>query len=113
MAKARKPFRNLIARRELSIEGSRSKVRVEIGRPFADDRCHTCPLQIRFGRKIIRHDIHGIDAFQTLELALKMIPTYLRHSEGLPLGRMYAFEKGDDMGFPEPNWPVYPGDKDL
>jgi len=46
-------------------------------------------------------DSHGEDAFQSLQLALKIIPTFLRHTERLPLGRMYLYEKGDDMGFPE------------
>jgi hypothetical protein len=101
MAKAKRPFRNLMARRVLAVEGSRAKVKVDIGKPFGDDRCHTCPIRLTYGRKVLRHDIHGVDAFQSLDLALKMIPTYLRHSKALPLGRMYAFEKGDDMGFPE------------
>jgi hypothetical protein len=99
--KAKRPFKNAIAKRDLAIDGSRSKVSVEIGKPFVGDRCYTCPIRIKFGRRILHHEIHGVDAFQSLELALKIIPTYLRHSEGLPLGRMYAFEKGDDMGFPE------------
>ncbi len=101
MAKAKRPFKNLVARRYLAVEGSRAKVSVEIGRPFADDRCHTCQVRITFGRNVIHQEIHGVDAFQSLELALKMIPTYLRYTTKLPLGRMYAFEKGDDMGFPE------------
>jgi hypothetical protein len=101
MAKAKRPFRNLMARRELIVERSRNKVSIEIGRPFADDHCYTCPIKICYGKKSIHREIHGVDAFQSLELALKMIPVYLRHSDELPLGRMYAFEKGDDMGFPE------------
>ena len=111
MAKAKRPFKNLIARRDLAVDGSRSKVSVEIGRPFEDDRCFTCQIRMTSGKKVIQREIHGVDAFQSLELALKMIPTFLRHTEQLPLGRMYAFEKGDDMGFPETNWPKYPGDE--
>jgi hypothetical protein len=101
MAKAKRPFRNLIARRILAVERSRNKVNVEIGKPFKDDRCYTCPIRMTFGKKIFQYEIHGEDAFQSLELALKIIPTFLRHTAGLPLGRMYAFKKGDDMGFPE------------
>jgi hypothetical protein len=101
MAKVKRPFRNMTACRELAVERSRSKVRVEIGKPFADDRCYTCQIRITYGRKMVHQEIHGVDAFQSLELALKMIPTYLRHSRELPLGRMYAFKKGDDMGFHE------------
>jgi hypothetical protein len=111
MAKAKRPFKNLVARRELTVERSRGKVSVEIGKPYADDRCHTCQVRISYGKKTVHQEIHGVDAFQSLELALKMIPTFLRHSDELPLGRMYAFEKGDDMGFPETNWPKYPGDE--
>ena len=101
MTKGKRPFKNVMARRDLSVEGSRSKVRVEIGKPFVGDRCYTCSYRIAFGRKIVHREIHGVDEFQALELALKMIPTDLRHSESLPLGRMYAFAKGDDMGFLE------------
>ena len=101
MAKAKRPFKNLVALRELTVERSKGKVSVEIGKPYADDGCHTCQVRISYGGKIVHQEIHGVDAFQSLELALKLIPTFLRHSDELPLGRMYAFEKGDDMGFPE------------
>ena len=101
MAKAKRPFKNIVARRDLAVEGSRAKVSVEIGRPFMGDRCYTCQVRIKFGRTVVLREIHGVDAFQSLELTLKMIPTFLRFTTKLPLGRMYAFEKGDDMGFPE------------
>jgi hypothetical protein len=101
MAKAKRPFSNLIARRRLAVEGSRSKVAVELGKPFKDEGCYTCQIRLKFGKLSIDREIHGVDAFQSLELALKIIPTFLRHEKRLPLGRMYAFEKGDDMGFPE------------
>lgn len=111
MAKATRPFKNLVARRELTVERSSKKVSVEIGKPYAGDRCYTCQVRISYGKKTVHQEIHGVDAFQSLELAQKMIPIFLRHSDELPLGRMYAFEKGDDMGFPETNWAKYPGDK--
>jgi hypothetical protein len=101
MAKATRPFKGLVARRELTVERSRNKVIVEIGKPYLGDRCYTCQIRMSHGRRIVHQEIHGIDAFQSLELALKLIPTYLRHSDELPLGRMYAFKQGDDMGFPE------------
>jgi len=102
MAKAARPFKNVVARRELTVERSRKKVSVEIGRPFKDDRCYTCQIRITFGEKVLmQFESHGEDAFQSLELALKIIPTFLRHVDKLPLGRMYLYDKGDDMGFPE------------
>jgi hypothetical protein len=101
MAKAKRPFSNPIARRHLAVEGSRNKVTVELGKPFKGDRCYTCQIRLKFGKRSIDREIYGEDAFQSLELALKIIPTFLRHENKLPLGRMYAFEKGDDMGFPE------------
>jgi hypothetical protein len=110
MAKAKRPFKNLVARRELTVERSSKKVSVEIGRPFKDDRCYTCQVRISYGKKTVHQEIHGVDTFQSLELAQTMIPVFLRHSDELPLGRMYWLEPGDDMGFPEPNWPKYPGD---
>ncbi len=110
MSKAKRPFKNLVARRELAVEGSKEKVSVEIGKPYADDGCFTCQVRISYGKKIVLREIGGVDAFQSLELAQKLIPIFLRHSVQLPLGRMYAFQKGDDMGFPETNWAKYPGD---
>jgi len=102
MARAARPFKNAVVRRDLTVERSRNKVSVEIGKPFKDDRCYTCQIRITFGKKVVMlFESHGEDAFQSLQLALKIIPTYLRHIEGLPLGRMYLYEKGDDMGFPE------------
>ena len=101
MAKAKQPFGRPVATRDLFVEKSRKKVRVEVGKPFQGDRCYTCQFRITFGKTQIQQAIHGVDEFQSLELALKMIPTYPRHVGRLPRGRMYAFEKGDDMGFPE------------
>ena len=50
-------------------------------------------------------NIHGIDTFQALQLALNTLPIELRHNKKLPIGQMYQFELGDDMGFPERKLP--------
>ncbi len=99
--KTRRAFGAAIAQRDLAVTGSRAKVKVEIGKPFKGDRCFTCPIRISAGKKVVHRQIHGVDTFQALELGLKMIGTLLRHADGLPVGRMYAYEQGDDMGFPE------------
>jgi len=93
---------DVIASRELAIEGQTDKVVVQLGRPyFADTGEAVCPFRFIYRNLVGGNDSYGVDAFQALELALKIVPTYLRTESYLPLGRMFAFDPGDDMGFPE------------
>jgi len=93
---------DLIASRELTIEGQSEKVIVQLGRPYyVSDREAVCPYRFLYGDVVGGNDAHGVDPFQALELAMKILPTYLRTESYLPLGKMYLWESGDDMGFPE------------
>jgi hypothetical protein len=111
MAKASISPQDLFVVRTLSIAGSAEKVRVEVALPkYVSENEAVCAYRFICGDEIYGHDIHGLDAFQALYLALKLLPTSLRHDGTLPLGKMYWLEEGDDMGFPETEWPKYPGD---
>ena len=93
---------DLIATRELYVEGQAEKVVVQLGRPrYVGDKEATCPFRFVYGDVVGGADIYGIDTFQALELALRILPTYLRTEKYLPLGKMYAWHIGDDMGFQE------------
>jgi Domain of unknown function (DUF6968) len=93
---------DLIAIRELSVEGQEEKVVVQLGRPHVvNDGEAICPYRILYRDTVCGIDAHGVDTFQAMELALKMLPTDLRTAKCLPLGKMFAFDPGDDMGFPE------------
>jgi hypothetical protein len=100
MSKSRRPFRS-IATRLLSIQGSRAKIKVEIGRPYPVKNDYGCDFKISYRGKIVKHAVYGADAFQSLQLALRLLPTCLRHGVPWPVKKTYLHELGDDMGFPE------------
>jgi hypothetical protein len=93
---------DVIASRELNVVGSEEKVLVEIGRPKKRDMDAQCSYRIRYREHVFGIDVSGIDEFQALQLAMKTLPVELRHRTVLPVGKIYQFEPGDDMGFPEP-----------
>jgi hypothetical protein len=98
----------VIASRELHVVGSEDKVLVEIGKPRKADVDAQCPYRIHYRDHIFGMDIFGIDEFQALQLAMKHLPIDLRHLPFLPVGKIYQFEPGDDMGFSEKDgwqWP--------
>jgi hypothetical protein len=96
----------MIAERRLTLISDGGEVRnvvVRIGRPEpSPDRAEFfCECQI-FGLdegKVMR--IYGLDAFQSLQLALRFISSLLNHHRKEANGRMYWQEPGDDMGFAE------------
>ncbi|MFZ0961502.1 MAG: hypothetical protein WAO35_11415 [Terriglobia bacterium] len=102
---------NIIAERALTLledNGNTRQVSVRLGEPQASpnhDEYH-CSIQfVGLGDEKVRQ-IFGIDAFQALQLTLRYIsfrPHHYRKESNLIL---YAWEQGDDMGFPE-----YPQDK--
>lgn len=93
---------DVIAIRELIVVDSTDIVVVRLGKPYKVSEGEAiCSYRITYRDVTYGCDIHGVDMFQALDLALKNLPTFLRHTPALPLGRMYAFEPGDDMGFPE------------
>jgi hypothetical protein len=90
-----------VATRYLNIEGSRAKVKVELGKPYRTPTESACEFRISYGRKTIRKAAFGEDSFQSLELALRLLPTYLRHAAKIPVSKTFLYAPGDDMGFPE------------
>jgi len=102
MPKDRMLPNEVIASRELNVVDAKEKVIVELGQPkCVSDTEAFCPYRFTFMGKTSGIDVHAVDAFQALQLALKTLPVELRHRESLPLGRMYWLEPGDDMGFSE------------
>jgi len=96
------PSEDVFATRELSITDSSDKVLVQLGRPYnVSENEAICPYRFTYRGETSGADIHGIDTFQALELAVRNLASTLRHAPQLPVGKMYAFEPGDDMGFPE------------
>jgi hypothetical protein len=101
----------IIAERVLTLvhdDGDTTQVVVRLGKPQASpdgDEFH-CVCQIAgIGEEKI-HKIYGIDAFQALQLTLRYISVKLdqyRRSSNIVL---YAWERGDDLGFP-----LQPGDR--
>ena len=99
------PPNEVIASRELHIVGSDEKVLVEIGKPRQRDVDAQCPYRIHYRGRVFGIDMSGIDGFQALQLTMKTLPIELWHHPLLPVGQIYQFEPGDDMGFPEAKEP--------
>ena len=92
---------DVIASRKLHVVGSDEKVLVEIGKPRRRDVDAQCPYRIHYRGRVFGINVSGIDEVQALQLAMKTLPIELRHHPLLPVGKIYQFEPGDDMGFPE------------
>ena len=95
-----------IAERRLTLiydAGEAREIVVRIGKPTLspDQADFVCECQIvGLGESRVRR-IHGIDAFQSLQLTLRFISTMLNHHREEAQGRLYWQEPGDDMGFAE------------
>jgi hypothetical protein len=50
--------------------------------------------------------VYGLDAFQTLQLVLRLISTLLNHYRREAKDRVYWLEPGDDMGFADVEGPI-------
>jgi hypothetical protein len=95
-----------IAERRLTLisdAGEAREIVVRIGRPALspDHDNFVCECQIAGLGESSVHRIHGLDAFQSLQLTLRFISTVLNHYREEALGRIYWQELGDDMGFGE------------
>ncbi len=85
--------------------GPPEEVIVRLGIPQeSEDGAFFCPFEIvGFGAMRIRC-AWGVDAFQALQLTLKMIGVNLHHyRQGYGEG-FYFTEEGDDLGFPDEAW---------
>ena len=96
------PPQDVVATRELKVEGSLDRVVVQLGRPYhVTDTEAVCAFRIAYRDVTHGWDVHGVDTFQALELALRLLPTHLRHAASIPVEKTYLDKPGDDMGFPE------------
>jgi hypothetical protein len=88
----------------LTSSGSQEEVVVRIGAPQESDRDWFCPFEIvGLGTPKIKCAF-GVDAFQALQLTLKMIGVVLHHHRQRCGDGLYMSEAGDDLGFPEEAW---------
>jgi hypothetical protein len=101
----------IIAERVLNLvheNGNTTQVFVRMGKPQAspkgDDFHCTCQIAGIGDEKI--HEIFGIDAFQALQLTLRDIAFQLHYYRKESNQVLYAWDRGDDMGFP-----LRPGDE--
>lgn len=99
---------DVIAERTLTVEeenGNSRKICVRLGKPqpsSSEPSEYYCPLQIA-GLGDERVDkIFGVDAFQALHLSLRYIALRLNGYRKKSKCAIYWWDKGDDMGFPEP-----------
>lgn len=96
----------MIAERRLTLisdAGEAREIVVRIGKPARspDHADFACECQIAgFGESSVKR-IYGLDAFQSLQLALKFISMMVNHYSQEAGGRIYWQEPGDDMGFVE------------
>ena len=96
------PF-DVIARRELDVEGESLKVIVELGKPVFDGTAFGCTFRLSYAGKERQMTIFGEDAFQALMLALKTVSVDLKHTDWLPRDRMHWLEPGNGTGFSDPD----------
>jgi hypothetical protein len=83
--------------------GEPTNVVIRLGkpRPSPDHACFLTPFTVDgLGERQTRYAA-GIDAFQSLQLALRMIPVFLHHYAQEPGVEMFLLEPGDDLGFPD------------
>jgi hypothetical protein len=96
----------IIAERVLTLlqdNGNATQVFVRLGKPQASSEGdeYYCPFQVvGIGDEKVRQ-ISGIDAFQALQLTLRVISFKLHHYRKQSKVVLYCWERGDDMGFPE------------
>ena len=103
MGTADKPPIDIIARRELDVRDSTQKVVLELGRPYQQPTGEfACPYRIKFGPTVTQREMFGEDAFQALQLALKMFAFELHHDKRLPIGQMYWLDTNGGVGFDDP-----------
>ena len=83
--------------------GDPTEVIVRLGKPqpFQDGSGYFSPFEIvGIGERKLRY-ASGVDAFQSLQLVLRMISVTLHYWKQEPATAMFLNEPGDDLGFPE------------
>ncbi len=96
----------ILAERVLTLgdeNGGTAQVFVRLGKPQSSpigDEFHCTGQIVGIGDERI-HEIFGIDAFQALQLTLRYISIKLRDFRKRHKVALYAWEREDEMGFPE------------
>lgn len=83
--------------------GDPGTVIVRLGKPqpFLDAPGFYSPFEVvGLGERKVRYAA-GVDAFQSLQLVLRMISVLLHHYRHEPSVELFFLEPGDDLGFPE------------
>ena len=99
-----KQFGEVLAKRELSIEGNlKEKITVMMGVPRRDSEApydFICPIQITgLGIETIKY-VRGIDAFQAIKLGMDMLGMQLYVSLNRQLDGRLRWNGRSDLGFP-------------
>ncbi|MBV5271379.1 MAG: hypothetical protein JZU55_17565 [Afipia sp.] len=76
---------------------------VSVFTPVQEDTDWSCVFSIGWPELTLERKVFGIDAIQSLELALRMIGTELYTSEDHKAGRLMWLKPGAGYGFPVPN----------
>ena len=94
----------LIAERKLTLErDSTVQIPVRIFLPRELPADWACKFTIGWPEEEFEMDIHGVDAFQALELALRTIGVMIYTCEHHKAGELMWLEAGDGYGFPIAN----------
>lgn len=95
----------LIAERNLKIKSSTEDIEVPISiyLPREVDGAWLCKFTIEWPDGEIQMDANGSDGVQAIELALKMIGSFLYASDHHASGELVWLEAGKGYGFPVPN----------
>lgn len=75
---------------------------VSVFMPVQEDSDWSCVFSIGWPERTLERKVFGIDAIQSLELALRMIGTELYTSEYHKAGRLMWLKPGAGYGFPVP-----------
>ncbi len=80
-----------------------TSIPVRVFMPVLDEIDWSCAFSIGWPDRALERKIFGIDAIQSLDLALRMIGTELYASEYHKVGRLMWLKPGAGYGFPVPN----------
>jgi hypothetical protein len=80
-----------------------TSILIRVSAPVQEDIDWSCVLSIGWPDRMVERKIFGIDAIQSLELALRMIGTELYASEFHKAGQLMWLKPGAGYGFPVPN----------
>jgi hypothetical protein len=87
----------------LKTDGGEIVIGIEVHKPEPGDRCWTCRYEINWPEGRAARNAFGLDALQSLILALQMIGAEIYASAYHQKDRLHAYEKEQGYGFPIPS----------